>query len=188
MLGMLTGAWAALGSQGQALPTADQWPMMLLGMAMAGILNAASNVLNQISDLEQDGINKPHRPLPAGEISVKTAAVVAASLYLIANLMAWFINVGEGQECFWIVLFTTFLTYAYSARPFRWRRFGWRANLTVALPRGWLLKVAGWSTVAPVFSDLEPWFLGLIFFLFLLGATTTKDFADMVGDAVGRGA
>jgi 4-hydroxybenzoate polyprenyltransferase len=31
----------------------------------------------------------------------------------------------------------------------------------------------------------EPWFIGAIFGLFLLGASTTKDFADMEGDARG---
>jgi 4-hydroxybenzoate polyprenyltransferase len=32
---------------------------------------------------------------------------------------------------------------------------------------------------------LEPWFIGSIFGLFLLGASTTKDFADMEGDRLG---
>jgi len=31
----------------------------------------------------------------------------------------------------------------------------------------------------------EPWYIGAIFGLFLLGASTTKDFADMEGDARG---
>ena len=47
-----------------------------------------------------------------------------------------------------------------------------------------MLKVAGWSSVKTVVG-LEPWFIGSIFGLFLLGATTTKDFADMEGDARG---
>jgi 4-hydroxybenzoate polyprenyltransferase len=55
------------------------------------------------------------------------------------------------------------------------------ANLVIAIPRGVLLKVAGWSCVRD-FGRLEPWYIGLIFGLFLLGATTTKDFADMRGD------
>ena len=32
---------------------------------------------------------------------------------------------------------------------------------------------------------VEPWFIGAIFGLFLLGASTTKDFADMEGDRLG---
>jgi 4-hydroxybenzoate polyprenyltransferase len=58
------------------------------------------------------------------------------------------------------------------------------ANITIAIPRGVLLKVAGWSTVKTIVG-LEPWYIGCIFGLFLLGATTTKDFADMEGDRRG---
>ncbi len=47
-----------------------------------------------------------------------------------------------------------------------------------------LLKVAGWSCVKTI-CGVEPWFIGAIFGLFLLGASTTKDFADMEGDARG---
>ena len=47
-----------------------------------------------------------------------------------------------------------------------------------------LLKVAGWSTVKTIVG-LEPWYIGAIFGLFLLGAATTKDFADIEGDRAG---
>ncbi len=183
MLGMATGALAAWGTSVPSNVAAGVPGRVILGILMAAVLNAASNVLNQICDLEQDRINKPHRPLPSGTMTVKQAGRLAALLYVVANVLAFFIDSGAGRECFYIVLFTSFLTYAYSGEPFRWRRFGWRANLTVAIPRGLLLKVAGWSTVAPVFHDREPWFLGGVFFLFLLGATTTKDYADIRGDA-----
>ncbi len=182
MLGMATGAAAALGVRGAGLPSGREFLPILVGVLMAGTLNAASNVLNQLFDLEQDRINKPDRPLPAGELSARSAWLLTVLLYLAALVMAWFVEVGAGRECFVIVVLTVFLTWAYSGPPFRWRRFGWRANLTVAIPRGLLLKVAGWSSVAPVFSDPEPWCLGFVFFLFLLGATTTKDYADIAGD------
>ena len=58
------------------------------------------------------------------------------------------------------------------------------ANVTIAIPRGVLLKVAGWSAVKTVMGA-EPWYIGGIFGLFLLGASTTKDFADMEGDRRG---
>ena len=85
------------------------------------------------------------------------------------------------RECFWIVVVTTVFCWAYSAPPLRTKREGIWANITIAIPRGVLLKVAGWSTVKTVL-DLEPWFIGSIFGLFLLGASTTKDFADIEGD------
>ncbi len=58
------------------------------------------------------------------------------------------------------------------------------ANVTIAIPRGAMLKGAGWSSVKTIVG-LEPWYIGTIFGLFLLGATTTKDFADMDGDRRG---
>jgi len=48
----------------------------------------------------------------------------------------------------------------------------------------WKVRYAGWSMVASIFH-LEPWFIGGIFFLFLLGAASTKDFSDMPGDRLG---
>jgi len=54
----------------------------------------------------------------------------------------------------------------------------------IAIPRGCLLKVAGWSMVAHIWST-EPWFIGSIFMFFLLGAASTKDFSDIEGDRAG---
>jgi 4-hydroxybenzoate polyprenyltransferase len=88
------------------------------------------------------------------------------------------------HECFWIVVVATAITILYSVPPFRTKRFGIWANVTIAIPRGVLLKVAGWSAVKTI-AGVEPWFIGGIFGLFLLGASTTKDFADMEGDASG---
>jgi 4-hydroxybenzoate polyprenyltransferase len=72
-------------------------------------------------------------------------------------------------------------TVVYSVPPFRIKRFGWWANVTIAIPRGVLLKVAGWSVTKPIFEH-EAWLIGGVFGLFLLGATTSKDFADVEGD------
>ena len=63
----------------------------------------------------------------------------------------------------------------------RTKRHWFWANFTIAVTRGGLLKVAGWSFVASVLCG-EAWAIGGIFALFLLGATSTKDFSDMEGD------
>src|SRR5262249_33742905 len=99
-------------------------------------------------------------------------------------VLAWLVAPGDRHECFWIVAVAVVLTYAYSVPPFRTKQRGMLANLTIAIPRGVLLKVAGWSAVKTVVG-LEPWMIGVIFGLFLLGASTTKDFADMEGDRLG---
>ena len=81
-------------------------------------------------------------------------------------------------------IITIVCTLLYSVPPFRTKRLGIWANVTIAIPRGVLLKVAGWSSVKTILG-VEPWYIGAIFGLFLLGATTTKDFADMEGDRRG---
>jgi 4-hydroxybenzoate polyprenyltransferase len=183
-LGFASGSVTAAG----ALPP-ESWSTGLLvypliGLTMAAVLNAASNALNQIYDLEIDRVNKPTRPLPSGRMTLSSAWTFTLVTYAIAWVLAWAVAPGGRHECFWIVVAATVITVLYSAPPFRTKRLGIWANVTIAIPRGVLLKVAGWSAVKTV-AAVEPWFIGGIFGLFLLGASTTKDFADMEGDARG---
>jgi 4-hydroxybenzoate polyprenyltransferase len=183
-LGFVSGAATAAGAVPREAFSRDLILFPLIGLLMAAVLNAASNALNQIYDLEIDRINKPRRPLPSGRLSLETAWVFTGITYVIALVLAWMVAPDGRHECFWIVLVATAITFVYSAPPFRTKRLGIWANVTIAIPRGVLLKVAGWSAVKTVFG-VEPWFIGAIFGLFLLGASTTKDFADMEGDARG---
>jgi 4-hydroxybenzoate polyprenyltransferase len=183
-LGFASGAATAAG----AAPPESWSPALLIypliGLVMAAVLNAASNALNQIYDLEIERINKPRRPLPSGRLSLPNAWTFTFITYAIALALAWFVSPAGRHECFWIVVVATIITILYSAPPFRTKRLGIWANVTIAIPRGVLLKVAGWSAVKTI-AGTEPWFIGAIFGLFLLGASTTKDFADMEGDARG---
>jgi 4-hydroxybenzoate polyprenyltransferase len=183
-LGMASGAATAVGAH-----PAEPWQWMLvvypaIGALMAAVLNAGNNALNQIYDLDIDRVNKPKRPLPSGRLSVREAWVFTWVTYVLALVLAWLVMPGGRHDCFWLVLAAVVATFIYSAPPLRTKARGIWANITIAIPRGTLLKVAGWSAVKPI-TGLEPWYIGLIFGLFLLGASTTKDFADMEGDARG---
>ena len=183
-LGFLSGAATAYGA---APRETWRWEIVvypLIGSLMAAVLNAASNALNQIYDLEIDRVNKPKRPLTSGRLSMRDAWRFTRVAYAVALALAWLVAPGGRHECFWLVLLATFITILYSVPPARTKRLGIWANLTIAIPRGVLLKVAGWSSVKTIMG-LEPWYIGAIFGLFLLGASTTKDFADMEGDARG---
>jgi 4-hydroxybenzoate polyprenyltransferase len=151
-----------------------------LAVLAAGVLNAASNGLNQICDLTNDRINKPHRPLPSGQLTLRQAWAFTALTYASALGMVAMVN----RETFAIYLIAALATVAYSAPPVRLKRYPVGSNLIIALIRGWLLKVAGWAAIATVLHSIEPWYIGSIYFVFLLGATTTKDFADIEGDRV----
>jgi 4-hydroxybenzoate polyprenyltransferase len=183
-LGVVSGAVTAAG----ALPR-ETWSSSLLlypalGAVMAATLNSANNALNQIYDLDIDRINKPMRPLTSGRVSIRQAWTFTWIGYAVALTLAWLVAPAGRHECFWIVVAATIATFIYSCPPLRTKQRGIWANVTIAIPRGVLLKVAGWSCVKTV-AGLEPWYIGMIFGLFLLGASTTKDFADMAGDARG---
>jgi 4-hydroxybenzoate polyprenyltransferase len=181
-LGVLSGAVTAWGAGHSRPPIdADLLLPVLSGTAMAAVLNAASNGINQIYDLNIDRVNKPRRPLPSGALTMSEAWGFTIAAFAVAWLLAWLAAPGGRRECFWIVVFTSVLVWAYSAPPLRTKRHGIWANVTIAIPRGLLLKVAGWSTVKTVLG-LEPWYIGAIFGLFVLGASSTKDFADIEGD------
>ena len=202
LLGILSGAVCAFGSVHNPDPGHRVTPALLgvvaLGALCASLLNAASNVLNQITDLEVDRINKPDRPLVTGEASVASAWRLAGVFYALAMVPTWWIVVPAlpgfaaralapvpMHQCFFLFLSGLLATLVYSVPAFgRTKRLGVWANVTIAIPRGTLLKVAGWTLVASAFSA-EPWAIGGIFGLFLLGATSTKDFSDAEGDRAG---
>jgi 4-hydroxybenzoate polyprenyltransferase len=183
-LGFFSGAVTALGAE-----PADPWTWAvvapgLIGAVMAAVFNAGSNAINQIYDLEIDRINKPKRPLTSGRMTIPEAWAFTVVAYALTLVLAWFVAPGGRHECFWIVAIAVVATIIYSVPPLRTKQRGMWANITIAIPRGVLLKVAGWSAVKTVIA-VEPWFIGGIFGLFLLGASTTKDFADMEGDERG---
>lgn len=183
-LGFVSGALTAIGAHPREPFTLDVVTPALIGAAMAAIFNAGSNALNQIYDLEIDRINKGRRPIPSGRMTIAEAWRFTWVAYALTLLLAWFVAPGGRHECFWIVAIAVVATWIYSAPPLRTKQHGMWANITIAIPRGVLLKVAGWSAVKSVYGT-EPWFIGAIFGLFLLGASTTKDFADMEGDRRG---
>jgi 4-hydroxybenzoate polyprenyltransferase len=174
MVGIFSGAVIASAARQAHFPAAA----VVLDLIAAATLNAASNGLNQIFDLKIDRINKPQRPLASGAMTLREAWSFTVLSYCTALAMAAMVN----RETLAIYIAAVFATIAYSVPPIRLKQHPWASNLIIALTRGELLKVAGWAAVATVLNSIEPWYIGLIYFLFLLGATTTKDFADIAGD------
>jgi len=180
--GMVAGALMALGADPRWLSDWTESPTkltlnILAGVLLAAALNAYSNGINQIFDIEVDRINKPWRMLPSGRLSLAQAWSISLFFLILALLLAGWISL----QTLLIVVAASILTYLYSAPPFRTKRLGFLANITIAIPRGTLLIVAGWSTVKDI-QQMEPWLIGGLFGLYMLGAVSTKDFSDMKGD------
>jgi 4-hydroxybenzoate polyprenyltransferase len=202
LLGIISGAVCAFGSVHNPDPSRQLTLSVILTVALgslcASFLNAASNALNQITDLEIDRVNKPKRPLVTGELSIPEAWRFTVVTYLLAIVPTWWVVVYphtswsekfraplSEHETFFIYLAGLLFTLIYSMPELgRTKARGMLANFTIAIPRGCLLKVAGWAMVARI-GHIEPWFIGGIFALFLIGASSTKDFADIEGDRAG---
>lgn len=202
LLGIVSGAICAFGSVHNPDParavTLSVLFTVTLGSLCASFMNAASNALNQIYDLEIDRVNKPDRPLVTGELTLKETWTLIWVLYALALVPTWlvvvfprvtltdklFAPIGEHQT-FFIYLLGLAFTFVYSVPALgRTKTRGMLANWTMAIPRGILLKVAGWAMVAGIWC-WEPWYIGGVIALFLVGAASTKDFADIEGDKLG---
>src|SRR4029453_8033580 len=73
-LGVVSGAVTAWGAHHTKAPITVALVLPVLwGALMAATLNAFSNAINQIYDLEIDRVNKPRRPLPSGTLSLSDA-------------------------------------------------------------------------------------------------------------------
>jgi 4-hydroxybenzoate polyprenyltransferase len=183
-MGMVAYGLAAAGYGGAFRIDTGDVLHVALGAFVAALLNVASNAVNQIFDIEIDRTNKPDRPLPSGALSISEAWIVTVLGYAGSLAVAALIH----PKLLWIVAFTALLTYAYSGPPFRTKRHWAFANITIATPRGFLLPVAGWMAVALPRGDAIPndlWILAAASGLFVVGAATTKDYADMEGDRAG---
>lgn len=202
LLGIVSGAICAFGSVHNPDParalTLSVLATVALGSLCASFLNAASNAINQIYDLEIDRVNKPGRPLVTGALSLAQGWRFTWLFYALAIVPTWLVVVHpydsfaeklgaplSMRQTFFIYLAGMLFTFVYSAPALgRTKALGMWANWTIAVPRGMLLKVAGWAMVAPIWH-VEPWFIGAIFMLYLVGASSTKDFADIEGDRTG---
>jgi 4-hydroxybenzoate polyprenyltransferase len=176
--GIFAGALIAMGDK-------HDYSMIWIGV-LAGIvgslLNAASNAINQVYDLEIDRVNKPDRPIPSGRMTVRQAMISAWILYAVCIILGFLVS----RAFLVVVLISAAFTWGYSAPPVRFKNNGILANIAMAVPRGFLMIVGGWVAISPdKWADPTPWLIGFIIFLFVVGAASTKDFADAKGDEAG---
>jgi geranylgeranylglycerol-phosphate geranylgeranyltransferase len=152
------------------------WQTVANASFTVAIVNAASNALNQAADEEGDKISKPYRPVPRGIIAADEAQSLAYLLYLFALLRAVIINQWFGFFIFLIMIFTVL----YSLPP-RTKRFLFINQIWIAIPRGMLGILAGWSVFGNPWEPL-PLLVGGLATLFLIGGMTTKDIVDEKAD------
>jgi 4-hydroxybenzoate polyprenyltransferase len=177
LLAPVVGTACAAGVAHGARAVAFDVGAVALAAGSAAAAVGASNAWNQAFDADLDRVNKPHRPIPAGRATPAQAIVLGDVLALVSLGLGAAVSPGF-IACVAVGILGTWI---YSAPPLRTKRHPVFANVTIAIPRGLLVPVAGWSVLASP-GDPEPWGLGVVLALFVLGAAGTKDFADVEGD------
>ena len=157
--------------------TPSDWLATVLHASFTlAVVNAASNALNQATDVEADKISKPYRPIPRGIVRPDEAQSLAYILYLFALLRSVMINWQFGIFVFLIMVFTV----TYSLPP-RIKQYLFINQVWIAIPRGILAILAAWSVFGDPFQK-EPLIIGTIATLFLIGGMATKDIVDSEAD------
>lgn len=155
----------------------ENWRYALHGIGTLVLVVVAGNFVNASADHRGDAISKAYRPVPRGLVSPEEAATIGHILYFAALARAATLGAPFGV----IVLLLVLFSYLYSTPPIRMKASPWVGNIGVALPRGMLGLVAAWSLWASPLHP-APWAAGAVLALFLVGATTAKDFSDEAGD------
>lgn len=130
-------------------------------------------VSNQLAGLAEDRLNKPHRPLVAGRVSVRGAQwrwLIAMALYA---LLGWWLGVLE-----WVILWQIVLVLHNFGT---WAKHWFTKNFSMLL--GTLAQLAAaWQLVAPITPDAWRWISMLSLMVFSLA--TLQDLRDIAGDRI----
>jgi geranylgeranylglycerol-phosphate geranylgeranyltransferase len=149
-----------------------RWKMILSALLTVVMLNAGGNAVNDLYDEAIDRINRPHRPLPSGQLSRKNVRHYAIVTFIIGNVSALY----AGWMPFVIAaLISTPLMIVYSAR---FKRKPLKGNLIIAFILG-----LAFIFCSLVFGNIK---LGItpavLAFFYTLIREIIKDLEDMKGD------
>ncbi len=146
---------------------------IVLIAALAGsLVNAGGNVINDYYDIEIDKINRPNRPLPSGQMKIKTALTIYIYFTLFALVIA---NHYLSNIAFGIVALTSAMMFLYS---YKLKSVPLVGNFVVAFSTG-LAFLFGSVVVGNIYCGIIP---ALFAFLISLMRELVKDIEDIEGD------
>lgn len=133
--------WAfACGAISSAVPLADRWPQLALGLLITGpLVCASSQAANDWYDRHVDAINEPHRPIPSGRMPGTWGFRVAVIWTLLSLLAA----IPLGITGVLAVAIALTFAWAYSAPPLRFKQNGWIGNAAVGITYEGLAWITG---------------------------------------------
>ncbi|MHA2093914.1 MAG: UbiA prenyltransferase family protein [Candidatus Hodarchaeales archaeon] len=155
--------------------TLDNLLYVIIALLSIAAIAAFSYGYNQLTDLDEDRINAPHRPLVTGELSVNEckAFLVAllvisfAPLLFLGRFIAFFLMLAG--PVFSGVVYSKFRIKSFIIKPF-FVAYGWSFVPIIAYS-------AVTNSMSPLFFIFVPFFLLLMFL-----TTTMGDLRDIEGD------
>ena len=169
----LAGAILAAATLG-ALP---HWSAVAVAVGVSLVLYMAGLIDNDLADLKEDRRDRPHRPLPSGQVRVPHAMIAAAALLLGAVLLAGRVN----RECLAVAaaLAATILLYNHLLK-----RVPVVGPLAMGLCRG-LSVMVGASVMGLAGLGANPALAGGLIAVYI-AAVTAIAAGETTGKPVGR--
>ncbi len=150
-------------------------PAALLAVAVI-LITAGGNVINDVFDVEIDRINRPERPIPAGEIGLSGARRYAGTLFVAGILVSMLTN----ALCLAFAVVNSLILVVYAARL---KRVPFLGNAAVAyLVASIFLFGGAFAGIEGLVRNLP---LASITFLATVARELLKDGEDVDGDTVG---
>ena len=173
--------WAfACGVVASGAAVTEHWPLVLLGVLLAGpLVCATSQAVNDWFDREVDAINEPQRPIPSGRMPGRWGLYIAVAWTALSLLVA----LALGPWGFGAAAVGLLLAWAYSAPPVRLKVNGWWGNAACGISYEGLAWVTGAAVMAggamPGGRSLA---LAALYSLGAHGIMTLNDFKSVQGD------
>jgi protoheme IX farnesyltransferase len=142
LVALFTG-YAAIAVQGEH---ATDWPLVLPCLAALFFTGGAANTLNQLFELRKDALmnrTRSRRPLPAGRITPRQAAVFAVAQFVAAQvLLVWCCGswLAAGLSALTVVYYSFFYTL--------WLKPRHHLNIVIGGVPGAMGPLIGWAAVA----------------------------------------
>jgi chlorophyll synthase len=173
--------WAfACGVVASGVSPREQWPMVLIGVILAGpMVCAASQAVNDWFDRHVDAINQPERAIPSGRMPGQWGLYIAIAWTVLSLLVASAL----GPWGFTAAVAGLVLAWAYSAPPVRLKENGWWGNAACGLCYEGLAWVTGAAVMAGgAIPDGRSLALAGLYSLGAHGIMTLNDFKSVEGD------
>ena len=147
---------------------------LAIGLAVAGLVTAATNVVNAYADRNEDAVNQPSRVLWVDQVGVHGTTVSIAILYGLAIMAGLLL----GPLFILVLSVGIFNSLFYSLKPLRFKARPMLSLVSFSGAVG-LAFLSGVSIVGSI-NLLDPVFLLVTYFMLTYG--TVKNLPDYFGD------